>query len=197
MSTIVFETVPVGADSDTTMINSISGFGVIDLSPGETETITFDMTTLTGDGPTFILGTPAPAAGNLVVDDADIGTYTYTITQAQWVAAGTPGTVELSFDTNVGSFGDNYQLTITCFAPGTAIATSNGECTVESLQIGDLIRTADGRDVAVKWIGIQTISTIFSESVERLQPVRISAGALGDGLPHNDLTVTADHGMIL
>ena len=30
-----------------------------------------------------------------------------------------------------------------------------------------------------------------------MQPVRICAGALGDGLPNADLTVTADHGMVL
>ena len=28
-------------------------------------------------------------------------------------------------------------------------------------------------------------------------PVRFSAGSLGDGLPHTDLTVTADHGMLV
>ena len=30
-----------------------------------------------------------------------------------------------------------------------------------------------------------------------MQPVRIRAGALGNGLPHSDLTVTADHGMVI
>ena len=30
-----------------------------------------------------------------------------------------------------------------------------------------------------------------------MQPVRICAGALGGGLPHTDLVVTADHGMVI
>ena len=31
----------------------------------------------------------------------------------------------------------------------------------------------------------------------RLAPVRIAAGALGEGLPHSDLMVTADHAMLI
>ena len=30
---------------------------------------------------------------------------------------------------------------------------------------------------------------------ERYEPVRVRAGALGPGVPHTDLTVTADHGL--
>jgi hypothetical protein len=82
-----------------------------------------------------------------------------------------------------------------CFAPGTGIATPSGEVAVERLAIGDPILTADGREVPVRWIGRQSVSTMFAG--ERARPVRIAAGALGDGLPHYDLTVTADHGMIL
>ncbi|PWK62257.1 Hint domain-containing protein [Roseicyclus mahoneyensis] len=82
-----------------------------------------------------------------------------------------------------------------CFAAGTQIACAGGSTAVESLRIGERILTADGRTVAVKWIGRQTLSTRFAG--HRAQPVRIRAGALGDGVPHADLTVTADHGMIL
>jgi len=82
-----------------------------------------------------------------------------------------------------------------CFAAGTQIAGPGGSTAVESLRIGDMILTSDGRTVAVKWIGRQTLSTRFAG--HRSQPVRIHAGALGDGLPQRDLTVTADHGMIL
>ena len=30
-----------------------------------------------------------------------------------------------------------------------------------------------------------------------MRPVRITAGALGEGLPHTDLVVTADHGLVI
>ncbi|TBX27797.1 Hint domain-containing protein, partial [Nioella sediminis] len=48
----------------------------------------------------------------------------------------------------------------------------------------------------VKWIGRQTVSTRFGPA-ERLMPVRFAAGSLGDGLPNTDLSVTADHGMLV
>ncbi|MDG3040302.1 Hint domain-containing protein [Roseicyclus marinus] len=82
-----------------------------------------------------------------------------------------------------------------CFAPGTGIATPAGEVPVEHLRIGDTILTADGRAVPVRWIGRQTLSKLFAG--DRARPVLIRAGALGQGLPHRDLIVTADHGMIL
>ena len=84
---------------------------------------------------------------------------------------------------------------IMCFAKGTLIATPKGEVAVEALQIGDPVVT-NGGVVPVKWIGRQTVSTRFGPA-ERLMPVRFAAGSLGDGLPHTDLTVTADHGMLV
>jgi hypothetical protein len=83
-----------------------------------------------------------------------------------------------------------------CFAAGTLIATPDGECTVEDLKIGDLVTTADGRTVPVKWIGRQTVHKIFTPA-ERFTPVRFAAGALGNSLPHTDLVLTADHALIL
>ena len=83
-----------------------------------------------------------------------------------------------------------------CFLPGSQIATPAGEVSVECLTIGDPVLTVDGRSVPVKWIGRQTVSTRFGPA-ERLMPVRFAAGALGQSLPHADLTVTADHGMLV
>ena len=85
---------------------------------------------------------------------------------------------------------------VNCFLEGTGIATDTGQTAVESLAPGDLIRTGDGRTIAVKWIGRQTVFPLFGPA-ERLRPVRFAAGSLGDGLPHSDLTVTADHGMLV
>lgn len=82
------------------------------------------------------------------------------------------------------------------FAAGTEIATESGVTLVEELKIGDMVRTFDGRDVAVKWIGRQTVSTKFGPS-ERLTPVKFSAGALGENLPTKDLIVTADHALLI
>ncbi len=90
----------------------------------------------------------------------------------------------------------NTGLFIVCFAAGTLIATPEGECAVERLEIGDLVTCADGRTVPVKWIGRQTVHKLFTPA-ERFTPVRVRAGTLGDGLPHTDLVLTADHALIL
>ena len=80
-----------------------------------------------------------------------------------------------------------------CFFPGTLIATPSGERMVEELAAGDPILIGDSgsipatwfgrksvRTVSVKWIGWQTISTLFGPA-ERLKPVRFTAGSLGGG----------------
>jgi len=83
-----------------------------------------------------------------------------------------------------------------CFAPGTRINTPTGTCDVERLSIGDLVVTQAGPAVPVKWIGRQTVFTAFGPA-ERLLPVRVWAGALGDGLPERDLVLTADHALLI
>ncbi|EPX82287.1 Hint domain-containing protein [Salipiger mucosus] len=83
-----------------------------------------------------------------------------------------------------------------CFLTGTRIATPSGETEVEKLRIGDEILTAEGNTVPVRWIGRQRVVCAFAPA-ERLMPVRIRAGALGDGLPRRDLRVTADHALLV
>ncbi|MDS9468577.1 Hint domain-containing protein [Paracoccus sp. MBLB3053] len=90
----------------------------------------------------------------------------------------------------------NTEDLLECFAAGTRVATPNGEVAVETLGIGDQILTEDGRSVEVKWIGRQTASKVFTPA-ERFVPVRVKAGALGNGLPHSDLVLTADHALVL
>ncbi|WP_127560702.1 Hint domain-containing protein [Nioella ostreopsis] len=85
---------------------------------------------------------------------------------------------------------------VNCFLTETQIATPSGDTPVEALRAGEPILTADGRIALVKWVGRQTVMTRFGPA-ERLMPVRFAAGSLGDGLPHSDLTVTADHGMLV
>ena len=56
--------------------------------------------------------------------------------------------------------------------------------------------TADGDVVTVRWLGRQTLRKLFTQP-ERMRAVRIAAGALGHGVPHTDLIVTADHGLVI
>ncbi|WP_323764320.1 Hint domain-containing protein [Marinovum sp.] len=89
----------------------------------------------------------------------------------------------------------NFSNLLACFAAGTRIATPQGEVAVEALAIGDEVLTAAGQVVPVRWLGRQSVTRATAGL--RCQPVRLRAGALGDGVPHSDLTVTADHGMVI
>lgn len=79
-----------------------------------------------------------------------------------------------------------------CFAAGTAIRTPDGDRPVETLTAGDLVMTMDDGPQPIQWIGINRVAVN-----ERLTPVRIRAGALGEGLPSHDLIVSRQHRMLI
>jgi hypothetical protein len=87
------------------------------------------------------------------------------------------------------------RVTFTCLLAGTLIATPNGERRVEDLSRGDLVLTATGEPVAIRWIGRQSAVAMFAgpEAV----PVLIRAGALADGIPASDLCVSPDHAIFV
>jgi hypothetical protein len=167
----------------------------------------------TSDAGPFILGGADTDDGEWNVGDASGDSFPGTTFQGSYDADGTTflvfdgGTqiVVYSVAATTASAGypanlaDLPALTVTplpvCFAEDTLISTPDGETAVEALEIGDLVMTADGRSVPVKWIGRQTILKLFAG--DRARPVRVTAGALGDGVPHRDLVVTSDHALIL
>ena len=83
-----------------------------------------------------------------------------------------------------------------CFYAGVQIATPDGEVAVENLRDGDLVMTADGSAHPIVWMGRSEISTRFADPL-RFLPIRITAGALGDGLPVRDLLVSPCHAIFL
>jgi hypothetical protein len=83
-----------------------------------------------------------------------------------------------------------------CFCAGTQIATPDGQTNVEALNAGDLVLTAEGEAVPVRWVGVRAVSRRFSAPL-RVLPIRITAGALGGGLPRRDLLVSPDHAMFV
>ncbi len=83
-----------------------------------------------------------------------------------------------------------------CFCEGTLIATPSGARAVEALSAGDEILTADGRTVAIRWLG-QTVVEPSLANPALVSPVRIAQGALGQGLPERDLLVSAEHAIAL
>lgn len=83
-----------------------------------------------------------------------------------------------------------------CFAPGTMIATPDGERAVESLAAGDLVRTAAGAVRPLRWLGQTTRARAFADPT-RIYPIRIKAGALGENLPLRDLLLSPGHAVLL
>ena len=67
-----------------------------------------------------------------------------------------------------------------CFFPGTLVATPSGERKVEELVSGDLVLVGKSRTVPIKWIGRQSVSTLFGPA-DRLIPIRFAVGSLGGG----------------
>lgn len=83
-----------------------------------------------------------------------------------------------------------------CVLAGTGIATPTGSRPVETLEVGDPVLTADGDVRPVRWIGRQTIVAPFADPL-RSWPVRLAAGALGDGLPVRPLFLSPDHAILV
>lgn len=86
---------------------------------------------------------------------------------------------------------------VPCFVAGTQIKTPMGYKPIEKLREGDLISTADGLAKPLRWIGKRRISKAELANNSKLRPVRIVAGALGNGLPSQDILVSRQHRMLL
>jgi hypothetical protein len=83
-----------------------------------------------------------------------------------------------------------------CFLAGVLISTTNGPVAVEDLARGDLVLTADGTAMPVRWVGRSVVSRVFADPA-RILPVCIKAGALGENLPARDLLVSPGHGIFV
>lgn len=89
---------------------------------------------------------------------------------------GVPLTVTAAED-YVGFAADDYATPI-CYARGTAIATDRGARRIETLEPGDLIRTADNGYCPLRWIGRRVAA-----GVGTCAPVEIPAGRFGARQP--------------
>src|ERR1019366_2214440 len=84
-----------------------------------------------------------------------------------------------------------------CFAAGTRIATPNGEVAVERLAVGDRVLTHFAGERRVVWIGHPTVDCRRQADPTAMFPVRIAAGAFGDGLPRRDLNLSPGHALFI
>lgn len=82
-----------------------------------------------------------------------------------------------------------------CYVAGTRIATPRGDVEVEGLRPGDLVLTLDEGAQPVLWMGRRRME--FGHGRHRHHPVRIAAGAMGQGLPRSDLLVSPQHRLLV
>lgn len=139
--------------------------------------------------------------------DSTTGTWTYTLDNSDpAVIALNPGdtltdifTVSMRDTAGAGAgVTDVDSVTITingvvCFCAGTLIETPKGPRRIETLRVGDLVMTMDGPAKPIRWIGGREVSPHMRQTDPKLNPVRISAGSLGAGLPRRDLLVSRQH----
>lgn len=84
-----------------------------------------------------------------------------------------------------------------CFTVGTRVATDKGAVAIEDLRLGDLVLTRDNGYRPLRWIGARSFDAAELRRYPQLQPLRIAAGALGEGMPSRDMLVSPQHQLLL
>lgn len=160
--------------------DSIDGSDIIAAYPGDTITVRL------GNGkPITITGT------------------TFYLADGRRVFTPTDGTVledarliRTTYETQDGSM-PVENLGPPCFVAGTLIGTPCGVRAVETLREGDSVTGYDGENHVLRKILRRRFDARALAANPKLYPLRIMAGALGDGLPERDLLVSRQHRMLI
>jgi hypothetical protein len=193
------------AGTPITLGTQFTGFSTLTFAPGAQWTVDATTASLTSHAPAidgFALGDVLD-----VTDLAPGATATFNTTTD--VLTVKDGSTSFSLDFNSAFAGDTFVLTAAgagtdialheaaCYLEGTQIRTEEGERASETLKIGDRIWTRSGQYRPIRWIGRRSYSKEAAWGKRDLMPVVISAGALGDGQPRRDLSVSPEHAMYL
>ena len=85
---------------------------------------------------------------------------------------------------------------IACFVAGTRLATESGEIAVQSLRVGDRVRSVmTGRWETVIWIGRRVVDCTRHPRKEDVWPIKVAAHAFGPCQPGRDLWLSPNHGI--
>lgn len=93
--------------------------------------------------------------------------------------------------------GQGGTVVVACYLAGARIATPFGERAIETLRIGQHVLTASGTPRRIRWIGRRAYARRDGAANGAVMPVRIRAGALGQGIPRRDLYVSPRHAMLI
>lgn len=166
--------------------------------------VTDDNGSLNGTGVTRI-GTGTYQVSAVTPDQLtdDLRSVTFTPTGGQTTPGGQVTTqIALAINDSDGSTSaaTSATITATCFLPGTMIATPDGERPIETLWPGDRVTVlVENRYEThpVVWAGSGRMDVAANDHRDDGFPVRIRAGAFGDGLPRRDLLVTPEHCLLV
>ena len=109
------------------------------------------------------------------------------------------GTVTLQDGTTVPQrvvFSNFELINAVCFTAGTLVDTPKGKVAIETLREGDLVMTRNGPK-ALSWIGKRSLDAIDLAGNPKLLPVRVPAGAFGNGLPTRDVSFSPQHRVVI
>ncbi|HEV8677950.1 MAG TPA: Hint domain-containing protein, partial [Stellaceae bacterium] len=176
-----FENVLFGGGGHATLVvTNISGTLGVTISGFDQTSEAIDLTVIGSDGTISNFDTLT----NLITVSGSGGTVTFQL----------DGSDAASFTTAPDGAGGT-ELTPVCYCRGTLILTPAGEVAVEDLAIGDLVMTLSGAARPVKWIGRRAYDGRFVADNRAVLPVRITAGALADGVPARELRVSPGHAL--
>lgn len=170
-------------------------------------------------GTSYANGTRTEAEYTLTVQDPSGNTYTLigvnmnegvgpTYSTVEGLAfigtfppQGTPltviGTAEGPTNTGGSSTPSGTYAVPPCFTQGTLIDTGKGPRPVETLRVGDRVKTLDDGQQVLRLCLSTTLSVEDLARSPDLRPIRISAGALGPDVPSRDIEVSAQHRILL
>ena len=137
-------------------------------------------------------GSGSGATGSIVMSNGD------TLALSGITGVGAQGWA--AYAQSDGNGGTEVFLESVCYATGTRILTAGGERPIESLLPGDLVATLSGNDIIERkiiWIGRRHIDLTVHPRPHTVAPIRILRDAIADGVPHADLLVSPDHGVLL
>lgn len=100
------------------------------------------------------------------------------------------------YSLNISSFND-VNSSVVCFNQGSLIETAEGPVRVEDLKPGVLVKTYKNGLQPLRAVLKRKISQDELQNNEKLRPVRIGEGCLGNELPTQDLIVSRQHRMLV
>jgi hypothetical protein len=86
---------------------------------------------------------------------------------------------------------------IPCFREGTRLDGEHGPIAVETLRPGMRLRNASGTLRDIIWVGHSRVDCRWHPRPLDVLPVRVAAGAMGEGLPRRDVWLSPDHALFI